>query len=43
LSAGHVENRQALAEAENQIGIDSWVDDDTGELAEDFIPNRSDE
>lgn len=33
---------ESLLEAEEEIGITGWVDPDTGELAEDYVPRLED-
>jgi len=37
------EEGESLEEAAAEIGINGWLDPDTGELAEDFQPHLSDE
>ena len=37
------EEGESLLEAESEIGISSWVDPDTGELAEGSMPHLSDD
>ena len=39
---GSYEPGETLAEAEDEIGISSWIDPDTGEPAEESIPRTED-
>ena len=42
LEDDELEVGESLLEAEDEIGITGWVDPDTGELAEDYVPRLED-
>lgn len=42
LEDDELEVGESLLEAEDEIGIAGWVDPDTGELAEDYVPRLED-